>query len=109
MRSLCFSSSDAVDHLLHLVELMRGQILPLCERGNKGGQRAFKFLFDQLVDLAGLRLALGNERGHKPVLIFQDPTLAKTLDDRVGRRALPAELLQTQLRKLRRRDRLMLP
>ena len=56
MRSLCFSSSDAVDHLLHLVELMRGQILPLCERGNKGGQRAFKFLFDQLVDLAGLRL-----------------------------------------------------
>ena len=59
-------------------------------------------LFDQLVDLAGLRLVLGNERGHKPVLIFQDPTLAKTLDDRVGRRALPAQLLQTQLRKLRR-------
>ena len=56
---------------------MRGQILPLCERGNKGGQRAFKFLFDQLVDLAGLRLVLGNERGDQPVFIFQNSALTE--------------------------------
>ena len=91
------------------VQLALGQMLPLCKRGNKAGQRALEFFLNQIVDLKGLRLFLGNKRGHKSVLILQDSPLAKPLDDRVGCRSLPSKLLQAQLCKLRRSDRLMLP
>ena len=51
----------------------------------------------------------GDQRGDEPVLVFQDPALAQPLDDGVGRRPLPAQLLLTKLRQLRCGDRLVLP
>ena len=57
-RSRSLPLSDTVDHLLHLVELIIGEILPSGKGGDKRGERAFKFLFHQLVDLPRLRLVL---------------------------------------------------
>ena len=106
---MCFSSTDAVDHLLYLVKFLLRQILPFCKCGDKGRQRPLEFFLDQVVNLAGLRLILGNKRGHNTVFVFQNSALTKPLDDRVGCRSLPAQLLQAKLCKLRCRDRLMLP
>ena len=43
------------------------------------------------------------------LLYTSDPALAQPLDDGVGRRPLPAQLLLTKLRQLRCGDRLVLP
>ena len=50
--------SKVIDHLLHLVDFGRRQLLLSGKRGDKGGERPLKRLFHQLIQLGGLYVRL---------------------------------------------------
>ena len=74
------SFPDAVDHALHLVDLLLGDLLMLGKRRHKRWQRSFKLLLYKLVNFRSLHLVLGNQCGYNGVFISQNATFGNQID-----------------------------
>ena len=81
----------------------------LCKSSDKSRQRTLEFFLNQFVNLTRLCFVLRNERCNCAVLVLQNATFSKTLDNGISRSSFPSELILAQLYKLDSSNRLMLP